>query len=125
MFSDFRFRGDVQYGNNRLPVVPRHVYRAELRVGSDAVHVAPNIEWLPQGAFADYRNTLRTRGYALIGLSAGAQLLDNVDLFVDARNLTAKEAVGDISAVIAATPASVIFNPVERRAVFGGVRARF
>jgi len=33
--------------------------------------------------------------------------------------------VGDISAAITATPASAIFYPVERRAVFGGVRARF
>jgi iron complex outermembrane receptor protein len=125
MLSDFRFRGDVQYGNNRLPVVPKHVYRAELRIGTDAVHVTPNIEWLPQGAFADYRNTLRTRGYALLGFSAGARLFDRVDLFFDARNLTAKKAVGDISAVIAATPASVIYFPVERRAIYGGVRARF
>lgn len=124
-YSDFRFRDDAQYGDNRLPVVPRHVYRGELRLGSDRLHVAPNVEWVPQGAWADYRNTLRTDGYALVGLSAGATITDGVDLFLDARNLLDETAVGDISAAITATPASAIFYPVERRAVFGGVRARF
>ncbi len=124
-FNDFRFVDDAQYGDNRLPVAPKHVYRAELRLGDDALHVAPNIEWQPEGAWADYSNTLRTGGYALLGVTAGATVADGVDLFVDARNLTARKAAGDISAAIAATPASAIFYPVERRAVFGGVRARF
>lgn len=124
-YSDFRFQDDAQYGDNRLPVVPRHLFRAELRLGPGKVHVAPNVEWVPQGAWADYRNSLRTAGYALVGMTGGATIADGVDLFVDARNLLNEKAVGDISAAIAATDASVIFYPVERRAVFGGVRARF
>lgn len=124
-YSDFRFRGDVQFGNNRLPVVPRHAYRAELRLGGDALHIAPNVEWMPKGAMADYANTTRTPGYALIGLSGGAQVMRGLDLFVDARNLTGKKAIGDISAVITATAASAIYYPVEGRAVFGGFRVRF
>ncbi|MBM0170565.1 TonB-dependent receptor family protein [Altererythrobacter sp. C41] len=124
-YSDFRFVGDPQYGDNRLPVVPEHVYRAELRLGTDALHVAPNVEWVPRGAWADYANTLRVDGYALVGLSAGATVAEGIDLFLDARNLLGEKAVGDISAAISATPESAIFYPVERRAVFGGVRARF
>lgn len=124
-YSDFRFRGDAQYGGNRLPVVPRHLYRAEIRFGSDALHIAPNLEWVPQGPFADYGNTVRTDSYKLIGVTAGANVGDGVDLFLDVRNLTGEKAIGDISAVIRATPASQIYYPVERRAVFGGVRARF
>ena len=124
-YSDFRFSGDAQFGDNRLPVVPEHVYRAELRLGTDKAHVAPNIEWVPDGAWADYNNTLKTGGYALVGLTVGATVADGIDLFLDARNLLQEKAVGDISAVITATPASVIYYPVQRRAVFGGVRARF
>ena len=124
-YSDFTFRNDLQYRNNRLPVVPRHAYRGEIRIGNEAMHLAPSVEWVPQGAFADYRNSLRVPGYAMIGLTAGYQVTDGIDLFLDARNLTNKKAIGDISAVISATPTSVIYNPVERRAVFGGVRARF
>ena len=129
MFSDFRFRRDAEFGNNRLPVVPRHSYRAELRVGRDALHIAPNLEWIPQGAFADYRNRQRVPGYALLGLTGGARIADGVDAFVDVRNITGKKAIGDISATInasvtpTANPAS--YYPVERRAVSAGVRARF
>lgn len=124
-YSDFRFRDDAQYDDNRLPVVPRHAYRAELRIGTDALHVSPNVEWVPQGAWADYDNMIRIKGYALLGLTAGATVRDGIDIFVDARNLTQKKAVGDISAAITATDTSAIYYPVERRAVFGGVRMRF
>jgi iron complex outermembrane receptor protein len=124
-YSDFRFDDDAQYGDNRLPVVPKHVYRAELRIGTDDLHIAPNLEWVPEAPWADYTNSFKADGYALLGVSAGAKLTSNIDLFVDARNLTGKKAAGDVSAAIAANAGSAIFYPVERRAVFGGVRARF
>jgi len=124
-YSDFRFDGDPVFGNNRLPVVPRHVYRTELRLGTDALHIAPNVEWVPEGPWADYVNGTKADGYALLGVTAGASLASGIDLFLDARNLTDRKAVGDISAAIAANPASAIYYPVERRAIFGGARLRF
>jgi iron complex outermembrane receptor protein len=124
-YSDFRFVGDAQYGNRRLPVVPVHVLRSELRLGGDDLHISPNVEWVPQGAWADYRNTARNAGYTLLGVSAGARIKNGVDIFVDARNLTGVKAIGDVSAAIVATPASAIYYPLERRAIYGGVRARF
>ena len=129
-WSNFRFRGDADYGDNRLPVVPKHVYRAELRLGTDALHIAPNLEWVPDGPFADYRNRVRTPGYALIGVTGGATIADGIDAFVDVRNITGKKAIGDISAAITVTPpdvepGSAIYYPVERRAVSAGIRARF
>lgn len=124
-YSDFRFRGDSEFGNNRLPVVPKHVYRAEARIGSDALHVAPNVEWVPDGPFADYRNQVQTPGYALVGVTGGARVAEGIDAFVDVRNITGKKAIGDISAAITVTPASAVYYPVERRAVSAGIRARF
>jgi iron complex outermembrane recepter protein len=124
-YSDFRFVEDAQYGNRRLPVVPVHVLRSELRLGGDDFHISPNVEWVPQGAWADYRNTTRNAGYTLWGVSAGARIKNGVDIFVDARNLTGVKAIGDVSAAISATPASAIYYPVERRAIYGGIRARF
>lgn len=133
-FSDFRFRHDIQFGDNRLPVVPRHFYRAELRLGTDRLSIAPALEWLPQGAWVDYANTKRVGDYALLNLGAQAQLRDGLTLFLDARNLTARRAIGDISALVrympdtmatAADEGSAAFYPVERRAIYGGVRARF
>ncbi|APZ99231.1 ligand-gated channel protein [Sphingopyxis sp. QXT-31] len=124
-WSNFRFRGDADYGDNRLPVVPRHVYRAELRIGTDALHVAPNLEWVPDGPFADYRNLVSTPGYALIGVTGGARIAEGIDAFVDIRNITGKKAIGDISAAITVTPTSAIYYPVEGRAISAGLRARF
>ncbi|WP_034742541.1 TonB-dependent receptor family protein [Hyphomonas chukchiensis] len=124
-YSDFRFDDDVQYGDNRLPVVPEHVYRAELRVGTDRLHVAPSVEWVPEGPYADYNNTKQVDGYVLLGATASWSVNDRMDLFLDARNLGGEKAIGDVSAAITATDASAIYYPVERRAVFGGIRARF
>lgn len=123
--NDFRFRNDGTFGNNRLPVVARHLYRGEIRIGSDRLSVSPAIEWLPQGAWADYANSSRTPGYALAGIGAQARLRPGVTLFADARNITGKKAIGDISAAVRADPATAIYYPVERRAIYGGVRASF
>lgn len=123
--NDFRFRGDTQYGDNRLPVVPKHQYRAEIRLGNESVSVSPNVEWLPEGAWADYRNTVRAPGYTLFGVGAEVRVKEGVMLFLDARNLTGKKAVGDISAVLLAAPATIAFYPVERRSFYGGLRATF
>ena len=35
-YSDFRFDGDAQFGDNRLPVIPMHLWRGEMRLGTDA-----------------------------------------------------------------------------------------
>lgn len=124
-YSDFSFRGDAQYGDNTLPVVPEHVYRAEIKYTGDRFSIAPNLEWLPDGPYADYNNTTQTGGYTLLGVTGSFKATDNIDIFLDARNLADEKGAGDVGAVITATPASVIYYPVERRAVFGGIRARF
>ncbi|QDC35881.1 TonB-dependent receptor family protein [Sphingobium fuliginis] len=133
-YSDFRFRGDAQFGNNRLPVVPRHFYRAELKLGTERLSISPAVEWLPQGAWVDYANTKRVGDYATLNLGAQAEVRKGLTLFLDARNLTGERAVGDISAVVRYVPdnpatvaneGSVAFYPIERRAFYGGVRARF
>lgn len=64
-----------------------------------------------------------------MGLTAEARVADGIELFLDARNLTGEKAVGDIAATVdfrrLTAAQRAIFWPVERRAVFGGVRARF
>ena len=59
-WSDFRFDGDAQYGDNRLPIVPEHLYRAELRYDHPAGwFAAPSAEWVPEGPWVDFANTVR------------------------------------------------------------------
>ena len=122
-FNDFRFRDDAQFGNNRLPVVPKHLYRAQLELGPQQWHVSPSIEWVPTGAWADYKNTFKARGYAMLNLSGAVRLTQSTELFADARNLANKRAIGDITAVITAGGAN--YYPVERRSLFMGVRTHW
>src|SRR3546814_16919964 len=81
-YSNFRFRGDAQFGDNRLPVVPKHVYRTELRIGSDALHVALNLEWVTEGPFADYRNQFSKPVFALSGVPDGGTIVGGTGPFV-------------------------------------------
>ncbi len=60
----------------------------------------------------------------MLNVTAQAEVTSGVTVFLDARNLTKKRAVGDISAVVLYT-GQAAFNPVERRASYGGLRARF
>ena len=123
-FSDFRFRDDPQFGDNRLPVVPKHQYRAELQWKTGRFGLTPSVEWIPEGAWADYRNSVRVPAYAVANLGATAKVDDRVTLFIDARNLLDKRGVADISAAVAATGASAIYYPLDGRAVYGGLRFR-
>lgn len=120
-WSDFRFDGDAQYGDNRLPIVPQNFYRAELRYEDKAGwFVAPSMEWSASDSWVDYRNTTKAPSYAILNLNAGWTINDRVKLFVDARNLADKAYVSNVQAAILATPATAAYWPGDGRSVFGG-----
>ncbi|MFC3078679.1 TonB-dependent receptor family protein [Phenylobacterium terrae] len=127
-WSDFRFDGDRIYGDARLPVVPEHLYRAELRWEHPAGWwLAPNLEWVPRGAFVDYANTMRAPGYAVVGLGGGWTRPDGLTVFLEARNLADERYVSNFNAVTDASRPGVstaVFFPGEGRALFGGVSWR-
>lgn len=126
-WSDFRFKGDVQYADHRLPVVPEHFYRAELRYEHPSGwFVAPTLEWSISDVWVDYQNTLKAPGYAVFGLNAGWRAPHGVTLFVDVRNLADKRYVSNVTAITdARTAATTVFFPGDGRSVFGGVSASF
>ncbi len=131
-WSDFHFKGDAQYGDNTLPIVPEHLYRAELKYEHPAGwFVAPSVEWSPRGPFVDFRNKVRAPDYAIASLGAG-YTRDGVTVFLDARNLLDKRYVATVNPL--ANPASVTaatientaaFWPGEGRGVFVGVSGKF
>lgn len=129
--NDFRFSNDRQYGDNEIAGTPRNVLRFEAHYvrpgvfGAKEAYLAPQIDWVPQGAYADQSNTLRAPGYALVGFEAGVELRNGVLLYLEGRNLTDKAYVSDVSTAIAATPSSAIFYPGDRRSLYGGVRVAF
>lgn len=107
--------------------MPLNVLRATLGYARPSgFHIAATLDWVPSGAWADDANTLRVPSYALLGLQAGYDFRNGLSLFVDARNLTNKRYVSDISTVAdARTANTAIFYPGEGRSVFAGMRYAF
>ena len=125
-YSDFRFNKDPQYGNNQLPVVPKHVLRTSVSYQHpNGFYATPTVDWVPQGAYVDYVNTVKTPSYALLGLQTGINLKNGISLFVDARNLTNKRYISDVGAVTKANAATATFYPGSGRSVFAGMRYSF
>jgi iron complex outermembrane receptor protein len=125
-FSDFRFDGDATYGDNELPGAPRHLFRGEVRYNHPSgAWVAPNVDWVPSGLWADNANTVRTDAYALVGLRAGWDFGNGVTAFVDGRNLADTRYISSASVTTRATAASALFEPGFGRAVYGGLQFRF
>jgi iron complex outermembrane recepter protein len=126
-FNDFRFRGDRQYGDNRIAGLPPHVLRTTLTYARpEGLFITPILDWVPQGAWADYANTLRANAYLTLGLEAGLSVAPGVTVFLDARNLTGKRYVSDLSTITdARRVGSTVFFPGEGRSVYVGARAAF
>jgi len=124
--SDFRFDGDAQYGDNRLPIVPRHFYRAELRYDHPAGwFVAPSLEWSASKIQVDYSNLTQAPAYAVLNLNAGYAVNDRISLFIDIRNLADKDYISNIQAQIRATAASAAYWPGDGRSAFAGLSVAF
>jgi iron complex outermembrane receptor protein len=124
--SDFRFKDDVQFHDNRLPIVPKSFYRSEVRYDDPrGWFVAPSIEWSTSDAWIDYANSKATPGYAIVNLNAGWKVNRTVSLFVDARNLADKAYVSNTQAAVTWTAATATIWPGDGRSVFGGVTVDF
>ncbi|MCJ7959588.1 MAG: TonB-dependent receptor [Pseudomonas sp.] len=97
-FSDFHYRDDQRFADNRLPGLPMHYYQGELRY-----------DW-PQGFFAavntqlvskvavDYANSYYADPYALFGATLGYNApKDDWQTWVDVRNLTDKRYAATVT----------------------------
>lgn len=126
-WSDFFFDGDATYGDNQLPIIPEHAYRAELKYEAPGGwFVAPAVDWVPTDIYVDYANTLKYPGYTTLSLNMGIDLPNGVSLFADLRNLTDERYVSNANAVTdATTAATAVFTPGEGRSAYVGVRYAF
>ncbi|MEE2850004.1 MAG: TonB-dependent receptor [Pseudomonadota bacterium] len=126
-WSDFFFDDDATYGDGRLPIIPEHAYRAELKYEHPAGwFIAPSVEWVPQDIYVDYANQLKYPGYTIVSLNAGVDLPGGVSLFADLRNLTDKKYVSNANAITdARTAAADVFTPGEGRSAYVGLRYAF
>ena len=124
--SDFRFKDDVQFGDNRLPIVPKNFYRSEVRYDDPrGWFLAPSVEWSASDQWIDYANTKKAPGYAILNFNAGWKVSDQVSVFLDARNLADKAYVSNTQAAVTWTAATATLWPGDGRSVFGGVTVNF
>ncbi len=130
MWSDFRFKGDRQYGDKRLPIVPQHFYRAEVKGTVGDFWFAPSLEWAMSDAYVDYANTFRTGSFAVFSLNTGYAFDNGVIVFLDARNILDEAYISNFTPVINWTAATApgarsVFFPGDQRSLYGGVRFAF
>ncbi|MGH6834073.1 MAG: TonB-dependent receptor family protein [Methylocella sp.] len=137
--NNFFFAGDPSFGNNQIAGAPPNVLRTVLSYRRpDGLYIAPSLDWVPVGAYADYANTVRTPGYALLGVQAGfavphavlpqGALPYAISFYLDARNLTNQHYISDLQPLVNASapdPNPSIYFPGTGRAVYAGVRLTF
>lgn len=124
--NDFYFEGDRQFGDNQIAGAPPHQLRLSLRYQGNGFHVEPQVEWVPEAAWVDFANTLKADSYVVLGVKAGWEPVENINLFVDARNLTDERYIPTFSTVTdARTAATNVFYPGEGRALYAGVSVKF
>lgn len=126
--NDFSFDGDSQYGNRTLPGIPPHVFNTALSFRhSSGVSVTPTLQYVPDGAYLDYKNTARVPSYTIWGVQGSYDVNDRVVLFVEGRNLNDERYISNFGPVtdLTTAPTANVFYPGQPRSVFGGITVRF
>ncbi len=122
LWNDFRFDNDATFGNNRLPGIPEHYYRAELLYDHPSgFYCGPNVEWVPSAYAVDSAESLFVDPYALLGFKIGFKSKKGFSVFLDARNLTDETYAATTGVSDRATPASALFLPGDGRSFFAGI----
>lgn len=122
LFSDFHFDGDGEFGNNELPGMPRHYYRAELLYEHPCgFYAGPNVEWVPLSYFVDLANSQKADGYALLGFKLGYRTPKGFSFFIEGKNLTDETYAATTGVLKTANAGSAVYFPGDGRAVYAGV----
>lgn len=88
-FSDFHYRDDDRFGDNRLPGLPMHYYQGELRYDWPQGFFAAMDTQLVSKAAVDYANSYYADPYALLGATLGYNAPNNDwQGWLNMRNLT-------------------------------------
>ncbi|MBU1330557.1 MAG: TonB-dependent receptor [Gammaproteobacteria bacterium] len=97
-FSDFHYRDDDQFGNNRLPGLPRHYYQAELRHDfPSGFYAGLNTQYASKVA-VDYANSYYADAYATFGATLGyIAPQGDWQTWLDLRNLTNKRYAATVT----------------------------
>ncbi|VVO44325.1 Vitamin B12 transporter BtuB [Pseudomonas fluorescens] len=97
-FSDFHYRDDERFGDNRLPGLPMHYYQGELRYDwPQGFFAAVNTQWVSKVA-VDYANSYYADPYAIFGATLGYNApKGDWQTWLDMRNLTDKHYAATVT----------------------------
>ncbi|MDH1511162.1 TonB-dependent receptor [Pseudomonas mosselii] len=97
-FSDFHYRDDDTFGDNRLPGIPMHYYQAELRYDwPSGFHAGVNTQ-MASKVQVDYANSYHADAYALLGARLGWDSPKrDWQTWLDLRNLTNKRYAATVT----------------------------
>lgn len=124
-YNDFTFDDDDTYGDNDLAGAPPHQVRLAARYEDHGIYIEPSVEWVPEAAWVDYANTQKTDAYGVLNVKAGWDVMENVTVFFDARNLTDERYISNASTATSVTGDPALYYPGEGRSVFGGISVKF
>lgn len=97
-FSDFHYRDDQRFADNRLPGLPMHYYQGELRYDWPLGFFAAVNTQLVSKVAVDYANSYYADPYALFGATLGYNVPKNDwQTWVDVRNLTDKRYAATVT----------------------------
>jgi iron complex outermembrane receptor protein len=122
-WSDFYFNGDPTFGDNRLPSLPEHFFKAEIMYEHPSgIYVGPNLEATFDKYPIDMANTFFADRYTIWGIKAGYKAKKGLSFFFEAKNLS--DEIYAASTGIVANAGGLDqaqFNPGTGRSYFGGV----
>lgn len=121
-YGRFRFVDDAVYGNGRIPGLPEHVWRGELRWECAGWYAGPVLD-LQSGWPVDFDDTLSADAAFLLGARAGYQTDHGFSAYLEGKNLLDEiyAATTGIANPAAPADAQSVFNPGDGLAIYGGV----
>jgi len=97
-FSDFHYRDDDTFGDNRLPGIPMHYYQAEVRYDWPSGFYAGLNTQMASKVQVDYANSYHADAYALLGARLGWNSpKQDWQTWLDLRNLTNKRYAATVT----------------------------
>lgn len=97
-FSDFHYRDDDTFGDNRLPGIPMHYYQAEVRYDWPSGFYAGLNTQMASKVQVDYANSYHADAYTLLGARLGWNSpKQDWQTWLDLRNLTNKRYAATVT----------------------------
>jgi iron complex outermembrane receptor protein len=126
LINEFHFDDDDNFGDSRLPGVPRALLRGELLYRKSGFYMGPTIETSPYKYAVDFAQTLYADSYTIFGWKMGQRVNDKISWFLEGRNLTDRKYAASTSVVRDQNGADgALFLPGDGRSGYFGMQFRY